>query len=43
MFVIHKNLLYYKKVNTDYLTISAIIRDKIFKLIYNKNSYTKLY
>ena len=43
MFVIHNNLLYYKRANADCLTISAIIRDEIFKLIHNKNSYIELH
>ena len=43
MFVIHKSLLYYKRANADYLTISASIRDKVFRLTHNENSYIKLH
>ena len=43
MFVICKSLLYYKRAKADYLIISATIRDKIFRLTHNKNSYIKLH
>ena len=43
IFIICKNLLSYKKADTDYLLIFAIIKNKIFKLIHNKDSYIKLY
>ena len=43
MFVICKNLLYYKRAEADCLIISATIKDEIFRLTHDKNSYIKLY
>ena len=43
MFIIYNNLLYYKRADADCLTIFATIKDEIFRLTYNKNSYIELY
>ena len=43
MFIICNDLLYYKKADADCLAILITIKDEIFKLTHNKNSYIKLY
>ena len=43
MFVIYESLLYYKKADADCLTIFTSMRNKVFRLTHNENSYIKLH
>ena len=43
MFIICKSLLYYKRAEADHLVIFTTMRDEIFRLTHNENSYIRLY
>ena len=43
MFIIYKNLLYYKRADADCLTISESMKDKVFRLTHNENNYIRLH